>query len=81
MHLLTAQWGQASIALHGVPKEVTYEETTEALENCFGDQHLAKAYCSQLKTRIQSAGVSLQESAITIEQSAHCIYPALPKDH
>lgn len=53
MHLLAAQWGQASDALHGVPREVTYEETIKALDNCFGDQHLAKAHCSQLNTRTQ----------------------------
>jgi hypothetical protein len=58
-----------------------YEETIKALDNCFGEQHLAKAYRNQLKTRIQSAGVPLQESAITIEQSASCVYPAVPEDH
>jgi hypothetical protein len=35
--------GWATDMLHGVPKEVTYEETLEALEDRFGDQHLAAA--------------------------------------
>jgi hypothetical protein len=59
MHMLTAPKGWASDVLHGVPKEAMYEETTEALEDCFGDQPLVTAYHRQLKTRIRSVGKSL----------------------
>jgi hypothetical protein len=58
-----------------------YEETIEALEDHFGDQHLAAAYRSQLKTWTQKAIESLQEFATAIEQLAHHAYPALPEDH
>jgi hypothetical protein len=57
--------------LHGVPRVATYEEAIESLEDCFGVQHLAVAYCSQLKARAQKAGESLQEFATAIEQVAH----------
>jgi hypothetical protein len=66
---------------HGVPKEVTYVEIIEAVENCFGDKHLAEAYCSQLKTRTQCNGESLQGFLTAVEQSAHHSYPALTEDH
>jgi alcohol dehydrogenase class IV len=58
-HLLAALQGQALDIPHGVPKEVTYEETVEALEDCFGYQRMATAYHSQLKTRTQHIGKSL----------------------
>jgi hypothetical protein len=67
--------------LHGVPRGATYEETIEALEDRFGDQHLAAIYRSQLKTLTQKAGESLQEFATAIEQLAHRAYFALPEDH
>jgi DNA primase large subunit len=67
--------------LHRVPKAVTYEETLEALEDHFRDQHLAIKYCSQLKTRTQAVGESLQEFATAIKQLIHHGYQALPKDH
>jgi hypothetical protein len=43
MNLLTALQGQASDIFHGVLKEATYEETIKALDDHFGDQHLATA--------------------------------------
>jgi hypothetical protein len=58
-----------------------YEEAIEALEDHFGDQHLAAAYRSQLNAGTQKAGESLQEFATAIEQLAHRAYPALPEDH
>jgi hypothetical protein len=80
-YLIAALQGRAYYVLHGVPRGAMYEETIEALEDCFRDQHLAAAYRSQLKMRTQKAGESLQEFATTIEQLAHCAYPALPEDH
>jgi hypothetical protein len=57
MHLLAAVQGWAYVLLE-VPKEAVYDETFKVLEDCFGDQHLAAAYHSELKTRIQLIGVS-----------------------
>jgi hypothetical protein len=67
--------------LHGVPKGATYVEILQALEDGFGDQHLAAEYRSQLKTRTQGVGESLQEFAIAIQHLAHRVYPALPEAH
>jgi hypothetical protein len=81
IYLITAMQGHATHELHGVLKKATYEETLGALEDRFGDQHLAAAYRSQLKSRTQGVGESLQEFATAIEQLAHCAYPALPENH
>jgi hypothetical protein len=67
--------------LHGVPKGMTYDETLQTMEDCFGDQHWAAAYCSQLKTRTQGVRESLLEFFTTVEQLAHHTNLALPKDH
>jgi hypothetical protein len=56
-HMVTALQDRASIVLHRVSKEAMYE-TIKALEDRFGDQHLAAAYFSQLKTRTQHVGES-----------------------
>jgi hypothetical protein len=80
-YLIAALQGWACDVLHGVPRGATYEEAIEALEDRFGDQHLAAAYRSQLKARTQKAGESQQEFAIAIEQLAHRAYLALPEDH
>jgi hypothetical protein len=77
-YLITVLQGQTTSMLHGVPKGATCEETLKALEESFGDQHLAAAYCSQLKTRTQGVRESLQEFVTAIEQHAHHPYPALP---
>jgi hypothetical protein len=45
-YLITALQGRATDVLHGVPKCAIYEETLEALEDRFGDQHLAADYGS-----------------------------------
>jgi hypothetical protein len=71
----------ASDVFHGVLKEATYEETIKALDDHFGDQHLATAYHIQLKTRAQGVSESLQDFATTVEQLAHSAYTALPKDN
>jgi hypothetical protein len=55
-YLIAALQGRAYDVLHGFPREATYEETIEAREDRFGDQHLAAAYRSQLKTRTEKAG-------------------------
>jgi hypothetical protein len=54
-YLITSLQGQATDVLHGIPKSATYEETPQALEERFGDQHFAATFRSQLKTRTQKA--------------------------
>jgi hypothetical protein len=80
-YVITVLQGRATDVLHRVPKGATYEETFEALEDCFGDQHLATVYRSQLKARTQDVGEPLQEFATTVEQLSHHAYPTLPEDH
>jgi hypothetical protein len=79
--LIAALQGQASDVLHRVSKGAAYEKTIKALDDHFGDHRLATTYRSQLKTRTQRTGESLQEFTTTVEQLAHHAYPALPKDH
>jgi hypothetical protein len=57
-YFITTLQGRATDLLHGVLKGAIYEETHEALEDHFGDQHLAAAYCNQLKSRTQGVGGS-----------------------
>jgi hypothetical protein len=52
--------------LHGAPKSAIYEETLEVMEDSFRD-HLATAYCSQLKTRTQGVGESKQVFSTAVE--------------
>jgi hypothetical protein len=79
--VLTAVQGRASDVLHGVPKDATYEGTVGATEDRFADQHLAVESRSQVKTRTQDSGESLQEFSTAIEQLTHHAFPALHKDH
>jgi hypothetical protein len=65
-YLITALQVWATDLLHGAPKGAIYEETLEALEDYFGD-HLATAYCSQLKIRTQGIGESLQVFATAMK--------------
>jgi hypothetical protein len=80
-YLITALKGRAADVLHTIPTSATYEETLQALEDRFREQHFAAAYHSQLKTRTQRAGESVQEFAMAIEQLVHRAYPTLPEDH
>jgi hypothetical protein len=80
-YLVTALQGQATDVLHRVPKGATYEETLEAQEYRFEDQHLAASYHSLLKTRTQGVGESVQEFSTAAEQLVHRNHPALPEDH
>jgi DNA gyrase/topoisomerase IV subunit A len=80
-YLITALKGRAADVLYGIPTSTTYEETLQALEDCFGDHHFSAAYRCQLTTRTQKAGESLQDFATAIEQLAHRAYPILPEDH
>jgi hypothetical protein len=55
-YLVTALKSRAADVLYGIPADTTYEETLQALEDRFGDQHFAAAYRCQLTTRTQKAG-------------------------
>jgi hypothetical protein len=70
-----ATWSPERSDLRGNP--------SEALEDCFVDQHLAVVYCIQLKMRTQRIRESLQELefATAVEQLAHRACPELPQDH
>ncbi|PNF17836.1 hypothetical protein B7P43_G05714 [Cryptotermes secundus] len=80
-YLITALKGRAAEVLPGIPANTTYEETLQALENRFRDQHFAAAYHCQLRTRTQRPGESLQDFATAIELLSRCAYPNLPPDH
>jgi hypothetical protein len=52
-YFITAMQCRATDVLHGIPRCATYEDTLQALEDRFGDQHFAATFRSQLKTRTQ----------------------------
>jgi hypothetical protein len=79
-YLITALKGRAVDVLHGIPTNMNYEGTLQALEDWFGDQHFAASYRCQLTTT-QEAGESLQDFAMEIEQLTHRAYPTLPEEH
>jgi hypothetical protein len=54
-YLITALKTRAADVLPGIPANTTYENTLQALEDRFGDQHFAAAYRCQLTTRTQKA--------------------------
>jgi hypothetical protein len=64
-----------------IPTNMTYENTFQALEDRFGDQHLAVAYRYQVRTRTQMAGESLEDVVKALELLAHRPNPTLPEDH
>jgi hypothetical protein len=77
-HVLCNLQGQAAMFYTVSP--LKQQETTEALESCYGAHHLATEYHSQLKARTQLVGESLQEFATTVEQLTHGALPGLPKN-
>jgi hypothetical protein len=80
-YLSTALQGRATDVLHGIPKSATYEETLQALDYRFGEEHFAAEYRNQFKVRTQKVGESLQDFATAIQQLARRAYPALPEEH
>jgi hypothetical protein len=54
-YLIIALKGRAADVLPRIPTNTTYEDTLQALEDRFGDQHFAAAYHCQLTTRTQKA--------------------------
>jgi gas vesicle protein len=80
-HLLSVLQGQAADVLHSVPAGAPYEDIVGALQDQFGDHQLPTAYRSQLKTRVQAGGETLQEFAAAVEQLAHRDLVGLPEGH
>jgi hypothetical protein len=80
-YLIIALKGRAADVLPGIPTNTTYEDTLRALEDRFGDQHFAAAYCCQLTSRRQNPEESLQGFATAIEMLALRAYPNLPADY
>jgi hypothetical protein len=62
-YIVTALKGRAADVLYGIPTSTPYEETLQALEDRFRDQHFSAAYHCRLTTRTQKAGESLQDFA------------------
>jgi hypothetical protein len=67
--------------LPGIPTNTTYENSFQALEDRFGDQHFAVANRYKVRTRTQKAGESLQDFASALEFLEHRANPTLPEDH
>jgi hypothetical protein len=57
-----------------------YEENVRTTEDRYVDQQMAIGYRSQLKTRTQDDGESLQEVVTLIEPLIHCAIPALDEE-
>lgn len=70
--------GQAAGILHTVPTEARYDDIVGALRDRFGNHQVAAAYRSQLNTRVQISGETLQEFAAALEQLAHRVLAGLP---
>ena len=69
---------QAAGILHTVKTGATYDGIVGALRDRFGDHQPAAAYRSQLITRVQMSGETLQEFGAALEQLAHRALVGLP---
>jgi hypothetical protein len=65
--------------LHSIPTSTTYEDTLQAREKNFGDQHFVAAYRSQQGHRRPVS--SYKGFASAIERLAHRAYPTLSEDN
>jgi hypothetical protein len=71
-----------SVVVHQeVPQEEATVETTGALEDPYGDRHLAKGHCQQLKKWTQGDGGSRKKLATARRQMTHFAIPPLYKGH
>jgi hypothetical protein len=80
-YLITALEGRAADLLPGIPPNITYEDTLQALEDRFRDRHFAAAYRCHLTTRPQKPRDFLKDFAIAIELLANPAYPTLTENH
>ncbi|GBM79146.1 hypothetical protein AVEN_86229-1 [Araneus ventricosus] len=74
--------GSAAEVLQGIPADKLTDLTTieKALESRFGDSHLTQFYRTELKTRRQKPGESLQELAADVERLMSLAYAECPLD-
>ena len=61
-------------------RDSIYAELIKALELRYGDKHLRDVYCTQLRTRRQRSGESLQEFEASIDRLIRLAYPEAPED-
>ncbi|KAF8786015.1 hypothetical protein HNY73_011494 [Argiope bruennichi] len=80
--LVASLRGSAAEVLQRIPSEkLTDLMTTEkALESRFGDSHQTQFYRTELKTRRQKAGESLQVLAADVERLMSLAYAECPRD-
>ncbi|GBM60387.1 hypothetical protein AVEN_249319-1 [Araneus ventricosus] len=80
--LVASLRGSAAEVLQGIPADKLTDLTTieKALESRFGDSHLTQFYRTELKTRRQKPGESLQELAADVERLMSLAYAECPLD-
>ncbi|GBN43198.1 hypothetical protein AVEN_78849-1 [Araneus ventricosus] len=80
--LVASLRGSAAEVLLGIPADKLTDLTTieKALESRFGDSHLMQFYRTELKTRKQKPGKSLQELAADVERLMSLAYDECPLD-
>ncbi|GBL87992.1 hypothetical protein AVEN_133667-1 [Araneus ventricosus] len=80
--LVASLRGSAAEVLQGIPADKLTGLTTieKALESRFGDSHLTQFYRTELKTRRQKPGESLQVLAADVEQLMSLAYAECPLD-
>ncbi|GBM51651.1 hypothetical protein AVEN_30908-1 [Araneus ventricosus] len=74
--LVASLRGSAAEVLQGIPADKLTDLTTveKALESRFGDSHLTQFYRTELKTKRQKPGESLQELAADVERLMSLAY-------
>ncbi|GBM21268.1 hypothetical protein AVEN_149858-1, partial [Araneus ventricosus] len=80
--LVASLRGSAAEVLQEIPADKLTDLTTieKALESRFGDSHLTQFYRTELKTRRQKSGESLQELAADVERLMSLAYAECPLD-
>ncbi|GBM33146.1 hypothetical protein AVEN_83662-1 [Araneus ventricosus] len=80
--LVASLRGSTAQVLQGIPSDKLTDLTTieKALESRFGDSHLMQFYRTELKTRRQKPGESLQELAADVERLMSLAYAECPLD-
>ncbi|GBN35643.1 hypothetical protein AVEN_96795-1 [Araneus ventricosus] len=80
--LVASLRGSAAEVLQGIPADKLTDLTTieKALESRFGDSHLRQFYRTELKTRRQKPGESLQVLAVDVERLMSLAYAECPLD-
>ncbi|GBL75460.1 hypothetical protein AVEN_194637-1 [Araneus ventricosus] len=74
--------GSAAEVPQGIPADKLTNLTTieKALESRFGDSHFTQFYRTELKTRRQKQGESLQALAADVERLMNLVYAECPLD-